>query len=506
MKQVLLSLACALLTHATEAAEPPSGSPHPAQVGPNIVLLMGDDHGWDETGYNGHPYLQTPALDEMAATGLQLDNFYAAHPSCSPTRCSVLTGRHPNRCGVFAPGWSIRPEEITVAQLLRHAGYRCAHFGKWHLGPVNASSPTNPGAMGFDYWLSHDNFFELNPMLSRNGGPPEKLEGEGSEILVSEAIKYLSEDSNQRQPFFLVIWYGSPHEPYSGLPEDLVKYDQVPEHFQGRSIQLTSNDIGEQVERPLGEALRERYAEITAMDRSIGQLRTWLADNGLRDNTLLWYCGDNGSWSDGAVTSPFRGQKGTVYEGGVHVPGVIEWPSRISEHRIVGMNCVTSDILPTLCELVNVHLPKRPIDGESLVAMFDSPGAARHSPICFWNFPTGSGVLQGLEPYIVPKLQVGTTPLVKKSGTRFTRNFRSVRVAHVDDRYYGGNRAILDGKYKLVVRGGRQRLETQLFDLEVDPAEKVDIAAQQPEVVAHLKGRLLGWQTSVLSSLTAKDY
>ena len=229
---------------------------------PNIVLLMGDDHGWDETGYNGHPYLKTPVLDEMAATGLRLDSFYAAHPSCSPTRSSVLTGRHPNRCGVFAPGWSIRPEEITIAQLLHRAGYHCAHFGKWHLGPVNASSPTNPGAMGFDYWLSHDNFFELNPMLSRNGGPPEKFEGEGSEILVTEAIKYLSEDSKQRQPFFLVIWYGSPHEPYSGLPEDLAKYDEVPEHFKGRTIRLTSNDTGEQVERPLGEVLRERYAEI----------------------------------------------------------------------------------------------------------------------------------------------------------------------------------------------------------------------------------------------------
>jgi arylsulfatase A-like enzyme len=256
----------------------------------------------------------------------------------------------------------------------------------------------------------------------------------------------------------------------------------------------------------LGEVLRERYAEITAMDRSIGQLRTWLADNRLRDNTLLWYCGDNGSWSDGAVTSPFRGQKGTVYEGGVHVPGIIEWPAHITEHRIEDMNCVTSDILPTLCELVNVPLPQRPIDGESLVPMFDSPIAERHSPICFWNFPMRSGVLQGLEPYIAPKLQAGTTPLVKKSGTRFTRDFRSVRVPDIDDRYYGGSRAILDGKYKLVVRGGMQRPEAQLFNLAADPAEETNIASKQPEVVAHLKELLLNWQTSVLSSLAGNDY
>src|SRR5437868_702350 len=133
---------------------------------PNIVLLMGDDHGWEETGYHGHPHVKTPALDEMAATGLRMDRFYSAHPSCSPTRGSFLTGRHPNRYGTFAPGWSLRPEEITIAHVLRKAGYQCGHFGKWHVGAVKAASPVCPGAMGFHQWLSHDNFFELNPSLS----------------------------------------------------------------------------------------------------------------------------------------------------------------------------------------------------------------------------------------------------------------------------------------------------------------------------------------------------
>src|SRR4029077_7064123 len=132
---------------------------------PNIVLLMGDDHGWEETGYHGHPHVKTPVLDEIATTGLRFDRFYSAHPSCSPTRGSFLTGRHPNRFGTFAPGWSCRPEEITLAHVLRKAGYHCDHFGKWHVGAVKASSPVNPGAMGFHEWLSHDNFFELNPSL-----------------------------------------------------------------------------------------------------------------------------------------------------------------------------------------------------------------------------------------------------------------------------------------------------------------------------------------------------
>lgn len=130
-----------------------------AESRPNIVLLMGDDHGWEETGYNGHLHVKTPVLDEIAAKGLRLDRFYAAHPNCSPTRASFLTGRHPNRMGTFAPGWSFRPEEITIAHLLNKAGYRCGHFGKWHVGAVKADSPLNPGAMGFHEWVSHDNFF-----------------------------------------------------------------------------------------------------------------------------------------------------------------------------------------------------------------------------------------------------------------------------------------------------------------------------------------------------------
>ena len=119
--------------------------------------------------------MKTPVLDEMAATGLRFDRFYAAAPVCSPTRASVLTGRHPNRSAVFKWGHPLRPQETTIAEALKNAGYVTGHFGKWHLGAVKVESPVNPGAMGFHEWLSHDNFFELNPSLSRNGGPDGQL-------------------------------------------------------------------------------------------------------------------------------------------------------------------------------------------------------------------------------------------------------------------------------------------------------------------------------------------
>jgi arylsulfatase A-like enzyme len=353
---------------------------------PNIILLMGDDHGWDETGYNGHPHLKTPVLDEMAASGLRLDRFYSASPVCSPTRASVLTGRHPNRYGTFTPNWSMRPEEITVAHILSKAGYACGHFGKWHVGTVKAGSPLNPGAMGFEEWLSHDNFFEVNPYFSRNGGPPERFEGEGSEIVVDETIRFIGAAKQTQRPFFAAVWFGSPHEPYIGLEQDLALYNDLPESYQDQLFSLTDLQTGEQTQRPLREVLRERYAEITAMDRAIGKLRRYLQDEDLRRNTVLWYCGDNGTPGDGAVTMPFRGQKGQIYEGGVRVPGIIEWPAQISEPRVSDVNSVTSDMLPTLCELAGEPLPDRPLDGVSLKPVIKGEMAERLRPIGFWNY------------------------------------------------------------------------------------------------------------------------
>jgi arylsulfatase A-like enzyme len=466
---------------------------------------MGDDHGWDETGYNGHPHVQTPVLDEMAASGLRLDRFYAAHPSCSPTRGSVLTGRHPNRYGTFTPNCSIRPEEISIAQILGKAGYVSGHFGKWHLGPVKAESPTNPGAMGFDEWLSHDNFFELNPYFSRNGGPPEQFRGESSEILIRETIRFIAKVKKSGQPFFAVVWFGSPHEPYSGLEEDLTLYEDLPESYRQQIVKLTSNKTGQPTERPLDKVLQERYAEITAMDRSIGRLRQWLAQQGLRQNTLLWYCGDNGTPSDGIVTSPFRGQKGTIYEGGIRVPGIIEWPERISTPRVSNVNTVTSDMLPTICELLGLPLPDRPLDGISLKSLIDGEMIKRPSPIYFWSYNIERELMQ--PPYIEPKLQEGTTPLVKMLGGRFTRNFRNFYHKEINEHDYKGPRVILDNSYKLVIEGKEgSESERELFDLHTDPAEKINLVETRPEVAADLEWQLNDWQQSVLKSLTGTDY
>ncbi len=489
---LVVSGTCIMAAHVAPAAEPP-----------NIILCMGDDHGWDETAYNGNPHLKTPVLDEMAATGLRMDRFYSAHPSCSPTRGSVITGRHPNRYGTFTPGRSIRPEEISVAQILKNAGYACGHFGKWHLGPVKKESPTNPGAMGFDEWVSHDNFFEMNPVFSRNGGPPEQFEGESSEIVIDETIRFIGKAKQAGHPFLAVVWFGSPHEPYSGLDEDLALYDNLPQSYQERTVKLTSMETGLRTTRPLREVLRERYAEITAMDRAIGHLRDYLDTEGLRNNTLLWYCGDNGTPPSGAVTIPFRGMKGTIYEGGVRVPGIIEWPARISKPRTTDVNAVTSDILPTLCDIVGQPLPDRPLDGISLKPVLDGKMTERPTPICFWSFKTRGGSQQ---PYIDPELQKGTTPLVKQMGGLFTRNFRNDHHPIITEADYRGPRTILGNRYKLVLDGQRGSEQRELFDIRQDPAEEKNIAEDEPKLAKELEQQLQDWQESVLGSLTGADY
>jgi len=484
-----------------------SCTPAPFEPRPNIILLMGDDHGWDETGYNAHPHLQTPVLDEMAATGLRLDHFYSASPVCSPTRGSVLTGRHPNRYGTFAPNWSIRSEEISIAQILGNAGYVCGHFGKWHLGPVKSESPTNPGAMGFEEWLSHDNFFEMNPILSRNGGPPEKFQGESSAILIDETIDFIDQANQIGQPFFVVVWFGSPHEPYSGIEEDLALYEKLPENYQDSMVTLTSMDTGLPVRRPLNKVLQERYAEITAMDRAIGRLRQHLDDKGLRQNTLLWYCGDNGNPSSGRITVPFRGYKSLLYEGGIRVPGIIEWPERISKPLATEVNAVTSDILPTLCDLVGLPLPDRPLDGVSLKSLINGEMTQRPSPICFWNYNASREMESGLEPYIDSGLQTGTTPLVKMMDGRWTRNFQNFHHPNITEQDFAGPRAIRDNRYKLVVDGQPQSQSLrELFDLRNDPTEENNLIGTKPEIAKNLETQLRDWQQSVLTSLTGSDY
>ncbi|NQZ60261.1 MAG: sulfatase-like hydrolase/transferase, partial [Lentisphaeraceae bacterium] len=154
---------------------------------PNIILVMADDQGWGDTGYNGHPFVQTPELDKMARAGLRFDRFYAGAPVCSPTRGSVLTGRHPMRIKILNHGHYMRPQEETIAEALKRGGYATGHFGKWHIGSVQKQSPVCPGNSGFDEWITAPNCFDIDPYLSDNG-IAKRFKGESSSLVVDWAI------------------------------------------------------------------------------------------------------------------------------------------------------------------------------------------------------------------------------------------------------------------------------------------------------------------------------
>jgi arylsulfatase A-like enzyme len=482
----LLLLAASLSVAAAAAA--------PAR--PNVVLLMADDLSWGETGYNGHPQVKTPVLDEMARSGLRLDRFYAASPVCSPTRASVMTGRHANRSGAFAPNFSTRPEEITLAQVLQAAGYRTGHFGKWHIGAVKKDSPVNPARLGFDEYLSHDNFFEMDPPLSRNGAPPEIHRGESSAIIVAEAEKFARQVRSENKPFFIVIWFGSPHGPYSSTAEDLARYAAV-----GK------------------ETLRARFAEITAMDRAIGQFRGTLRTLGVADQTLVWFNSDNGlprEHKGESFDGNWRGAKGEVYEGGLRVPGVIEWPAVIRQPRSSIVPAVTSDIFPTVLDLLGLKHPRRerPLDGVSLRSLLiDGTMRERPSPIGFWRYNSGSERTNGR--WIDVELARGTTPTTRNPAIDFL-NYKHP-VAKTSD--FGGDAAWTDNRYKLVLSEGRRAAKKgakagkadpaggpELFDLLADPKEEKNLAADHPEIVQRMTQQLHAWQRSVERSLSGADY
>ena len=407
---------------------------------PNIIFCMTDDQGWGDASYNGLKAINTPNLDAMAASSLRFDRFYSAHPSCSPTRASVMTGRHPNRSGVFWPGMPLRLQEMTIAQAVKSVGYRTAHFGKWHLSggksgmgrPLPASDPLHPGHFGFDEWFSVSNYFETDWTFSRNG-EPVKVSGDGSDAIVAEALKFIEKSAAQDTPFFACIWFGSPHIPLKPTAEDLKAAGGSP-----------------------------YYGEILGVDRSMGMLRAGLRKLGIVENTMLWFNSDNGAWRDPKAAPDtngsngfLRGCKGQLWKGGIRVPGLIEWPAHIKQPAATSVPVVTSDLYPTIVELLKIKLPHQnlPLDGISLLPLIDGQMKERPQPIGFWD--------------------------------------------------HSGPAAWTDNRYKLHKLPGDKY---ELYDLSTDISEKSEIAAEHPEIVARMKAELETWQQSVLRSNRGEDY
>ena len=417
---------------------------HASENKPNIVLCMTDDQGWGDVSYNGLTTIKTPNLDAMVAAGMQFNRFYA-QPSCTPARACFMTGRHPNRMAAFWPGMPFRTNQVTIAQSLKLAGYKSAHFGKWHLNgvpghgkPISPNDPLGPIQLGFDEYFSVSNWHDKDWTFSRQNGELVNVPGDCSDAVVAEALKFMERKVKADEPFLALIWYGSPHSPFKATEADRAA--------AGGS---------------------DYYGEMLGVDRSMGTLRAGLRTLGIADNTLLLFCSDNGGWPNtdepekGSSNGPFRGRKGDMWEGGIRVPGIIEWPARIKAHVATDVPVSVSDIYPTLMNLLNIHDPRKtgPIDGISILPLLDGKMKERPKPLGFWQY---------------------------------------------DDSRPGfdGQKAWNDNRYKLV-QLGPERFE--LYDLTLDASETNDLSAEHPEIVTRFKVELDNWHQSVRRSCAGED-
>ncbi|WP_460166846.1 sulfatase family protein [Thermostilla marina] len=449
---------------------------------PNIILMMADDLGWGDTGYNGHPVIKTPNLDQMSREGLRFDRFYAGSAVCSPTRGSCLTGRHPYRYGIpTANAGHLKAEEICLAEVLKAKGYATGHFGKWHLGTLSpdysGKGPgrhpelhySTPGMNGFDEWFSTefavatwDPYAPENSHLSKsmpwdpralywhNGKNVEgPLTGCDSKIIMDRALPFIERAAGEKTPFFAVIWFHAPHQPVVGGPEYRAMYKDRSENEQ------------------------HYYAVVTAMDEQIGRLRNKLEELGVADDTMLWFCSDNGpegnpgpSGRSQGTAGPFRGRKRSLYEGGVRVPGLLVWPEKVRNPRVVDVPCVTSDYFPTILAAVGLEMPQdRPYDGVNLMPLIEGKMTERPRPIAF---------------------------------------------------QYGTQVSLTDNRFKLVHNLSKKRprsdngtcpfSEWELYDLANDPSETTNVAAKYPEIVARMRETLAEWQESCRRSAEGADY
>jgi arylsulfatase A-like enzyme len=469
---------------------------------PNVVLIMADDLGFGDVGFNGHPVVKTPQLDRMAREGVRLNRFYSGAPVCTPTRASVMTGRNAFRSGTYWASQAPLPDpEITIAEILRGVGYRTGFFGKWHLGKLTRdgaevfrsqqpkpaefappwkqgfdvcfaaefSVPTyNPAVWDFE-WLEvpdgPDKAYVMNrplaygegtitgkPMIPwpvkfwREGERPagREIAGDSSGLVTDEALKFIAASAEAKQPFFTVLWFFTPHSPSAAGDEDRAKYPD--------------QDITHQ----------HWYGAITAMDAQVGRVRDELARLGVAENTIVHFCSDNGpSWIHRLGSAgPYRGRKGELYEGGIRVASAIEWPARFKGQRVIDTAMSTDDLLPTIAAAAGALPPKRPLDGESVLPILEGKTAERSGPLVFHSV-----LRQNTKGWEAGK--------AKQS-------------------------AVMDGKWKLISVDNHETFE--LYDLEMDPSEKTNLAAKDPARVERMKTLLDARVASFADSEAGKDY
>jgi arylsulfatase A-like enzyme len=350
---------------------------------PNVILIITDDQGYGDLGFTGNPHVKTPVLDNFARESIRFNDFYVS-PVCAPTRASLMTGRYSLRSGIhdtFKGGAIMATEEITIAEMLKQAGYKTGIFGKWHLGD---SYPFRPGDQGFDESLIHlaggigqpgdfTNFFEgdssyFEPVLWYNG-EQKTYDGYCSDIFADEAVAFI--EQNQEKSFFCYLSFNAPHTPL-----------QVPEEYYNmyKDIDPASgfpDDVRPfpQMSKKDKEDARKVYAMVSNIDYNVGKLLQKLEELEIADNTLVIFMTDNGPQQPRYLAG-MKGRKGSVFRGGVRVPFFFRLPRMFEGNRDIENTTAHIDILPTLANLCNAQLPTdRKIDGNSFLPLLKNKKA-----------------------------------------------------------------------------------------------------------------------------------
>lgn len=425
---------------------------------PNIILMMADDMGYGDTGFNGNEIIKTPHLDQMAKDGVKLTHFYAGNAVCSPTRGTCLTGRHHHRYGIWTANTGHLPkQEITLARMLKEQGYATGHFGKWHLGTldkvISSKGPRrNPEENFAPPWeRDYDRSFVTESAVntwnpgtgSRSKNNPfyddgtalvpedPRLAGGAARVVVDQAVPFMEEAVAKGTPFFSVVWFHAPHENIEAGPEYLKMYEG---HGEGAHY----------------------YGCITELDEQVGRIRAELEELGVAENTLIFFCSDNGpegkapSKRRQGVTAGLRGRKRDLFDGGVRVPALACWPGKLASGEVVNTPLSTLDYFPTIQTLTGYEMPdSRPIDGQNIL------------------------------------------PIIARTTDRRDTSIPFIR---------GNGITLVKDRYKLVLPQG------ELYNLSKDWGEESDVAASHPDRVELMTKEIESYLASFESSHSGADY
>ncbi len=429
-----------------------------AQRSPNFVLILADDLGYGDLSSYGAVAHRTPHLDRMAAEGIRLTDFYVPVPFCGPSRATLLTGRYPFRNGLVANpspdagrnDIGLPPSEITIAEALKPMGYATAAIGKWHLGHVEQYLPRR---QGFDeyYGILYSN--DMRPVqLVENETVVQYpvIQSELTRDYTHRAIDFIRR--HRDQPFFLYIPHAMPHKPLAAS-----------DHFYSAE---TPGDL-------YSDVIRE-------LDWSVGQILAELRDNGLENDTLVFFTSDNGA-SFGGSNGGLRAMKGSNFDGGVRVPAIARWPGRIPPGRVSGEVVASIDILPTIVHAAGADLPAdRVIDGRNILPLLAGRvQASPHEAVYAMGGTELKLIRSGRWKLHVRSPQPGFRCLENASGWKDQRGPDGITIIAQFEQ--------ADPTQCPGVQTGPAPKPLMLFDMEADRSEQVDVAADHPDVVARLK-------------------